>query len=560
MSYADLAVRYSEAVAAVAQLEKHAAEVRRILRNKLKLDFTTRAGFARALRFALGMRARYLFLRGVFISAADKIYLLVSDLKDDIKAEPGRCTITRSTGSGWGRGNSEGERTYEADDFIARILDCPTYTQIAQLINRWNDLAKQMTTDYNSLVRHMELTDAPDYRDRLKRIMPLGGRKAYAAVLAMSTGKLDRSLADQHSLFGWHEKDDGNALSSGIYDLVRQINPRALERGGKAPSVAYGREILKDYKRVATVYGKPTIPQTVPEQPERRLYRLLCSHNRRGLSECLLGFGSRNNNQIVSASMIKLCWARQKELKARKRLAWRLMGADDSTRGYNNTVSTAIVGAIQHIAGDDYYAPAIWYEPAQNGRWGRQPDGSYGYTRTHARTISGFVLMRRNWPDIIHVTPGDENPVETTIDGMTATRYVINPDGSINGRVATARLDAGSEYHFRYQREAALAKLTQRQRIARLIRELRSTPNLCLDDSYAAGNCQPGTMQFCSQLGLAVDSAQRINGTALAKRWRQHNYPQVDRFAGVIAAAKKRLAVPVEALDLSEAMGVTNDA
>jgi hypothetical protein len=154
--------------------------------------------------------------------------------------------------------------------------------------------------------------------------------------------------------------------------------------------------------------------------------------------------------------------------------------------------------------------------------------------------------MRRNWPDIIHVTPGDENPVETTIDGMTATRYVINPDGSINGRVATARLDAGSEYHFRYQREAALAKLTQRQRIARLIRELRSTPNLCLDDSYAAGNCQPGTMQFCSQLGLAVDSAQRINGTALAKRWRQHNYPQVDRFAGAIAAAKKRLTPPVD--------------
>jgi hypothetical protein len=281
MSRTDLAARYSEAVAAVAQLEKHAVEVRRILRNKLTLDFTTRAGFARALRFALGMRARYLFLRGVFISAADEIYLLVSDLKEDIKATPGHCTIVRSTGGGWGNKGAEGEHTYDADDFTARIPDCPTYTQIARLINRWNDLAKQMTTDCNSLVRYMELTDSPDYRDRLKRVMPLGGRKAYAAVLAMNTGKLDRSLADQHSLFGWHEKDDGNVLSSGLYDLVRQINPRALERGGKAPSVAYGRDILKGYKRSLAHYGKPTVPQTMPEQPERRLYKL-CERNRGG--------------------------------------------------------------------------------------------------------------------------------------------------------------------------------------------------------------------------------------------------------------------------------------
>lgn len=92
------------------------------------------------------------------------------------------------------------------------------------------------------------------------------------------------------------------------------------------------------------------------------------------------------------------------------------------------------------------------------------------------------------------------------------------------------------------ERDAAAARERQRQRLARTARTLRTLPRVTLDDSYAVGNCRPGTADFCRQLGITSAS---ISGRELCQHWRQAGWPDnslfirvVDRLAREAANAK----------------------
>ena len=81
------------------------------------------------------------------------------------------------------------------------------------------------------------------------------------------------------------------------------------------------------------------------------------------------------------------------------------------------------------------------------------------------------------------------------------------------------------EYDRKAAADAAAAKQRQRQEIAAAALKLRKVSVVRLTDSYAVGNCKPGTAAFCSAWGITADS---ISGQQLVRIWRargwEYNY------------------------------------
>lgn len=172
----------------------------------------------------------------------------------------------------------------------------------------------------------------------------------------------------------------------------------------------------------------------------------------------------------------------------------RIVGKITGVADWNAGVSTIVTGRPVHIAGDDYAAPCITLENYSSER--------------HA----GWLLLRRSWNSSIHVA-GD-----------------LPPAADIS-----ARIDSASAYYFRNRRAEAERRLSQRQRLARLAWAARKIDAFSLADSYASGNCRPGTAEWVRALGLRVDAeSQRVSGRELVKRWRSASYPQPDRFGSVV--------------------------
>lgn len=71
----------------------------------------------------------------------------------------------------------------------------------------------------------------------------------------------------------------------------------------------------------------------------------------------------------------------------------------------------------------------------------------------------------------------------------------------------------------------------RRKRIADTLRAARRAPALRPADSYAVGNCKPGTSAFIRALGITGDTAE---GRTVAKAWRAAKFPELDRFAAVV--------------------------
>jgi hypothetical protein len=85
--------------------------------------------------------------------------------------------------------------------------------------------------------------------------------------------------------------------------------------------------------------------------------------------------------------------------------------------------------------------------------------------------------------------------------------------------------------------------LTERERsrkkTASVLVRLRRIPEVSLQDSYSAGNCKPGTSQFCRSIGV---DTEKVSGRELAKRWQAAGYPmqQIGLFLATIAMAEER--------------------
>ena len=93
-----------------------------------------------------------------------------------------------------------------------------------------------------------------------------------------------------------------------------------------------------------------------------------------------------------------------------------------------------------------------------------------------------------------------------------------------------------AEYRRRERRSAAERREEQRQRTARVARALLSIPRVALSDSYAVGNCRPGTREFCERIGVTESS---LTGAELCRRWQRAGWPDNSLFVRVV----ERLAV-----------------
>ena len=85
-----------------------------------------------------------------------------------------------------------------------------------------------------------------------------------------------------------------------------------------------------------------------------------------------------------------------------------------------------------------------------------------------------------------------------------------------------------------------LAKLSLRQRVAELLVDCRTIPVVSLEDSYRAGNCRPGTINFCFTLGIDVNETPTVSGKRLAKLWNDKQRPQMELFRNVVVTIKRQ--------------------
>lgn len=80
-----------------------------------------------------------------------------------------------------------------------------------------------------------------------------------------------------------------------------------------------------------------------------------------------------------------------------------------------------------------------------------------------------------------------------------------------------------------------VAKLSERQKLARIARHCRSIDIVSFEDSLSVGNCRAGTMAFMGAVKLDSNVTQ-ISGRLLARLWAKNGYPQRILFGNVVEA------------------------
>ena len=149
--------------------------------------------------------------------------------------------------------------------------------------------------------------------------------------------------------------------------------------------------------------------------------------------------------------------------------------------------------------------------------WANQSDDRR--ERKERPVIEGFILCRKGWSSCIHV--------ETLPDAVTANRMMT---------LAMSSYGEGMRNHTPQQRRRIIG---QALKIARQIDYF--TPQ----DSYAVGNCVPGTASWMKDLGII---SNKIDGKTLAKLWRQSGYTDPQRFIPVVKHCLQRMQAAAEAV------------
>ena len=75
---------------------------------------------------------------------------------------------------------------------------------------------------------------------------------------------------------------------------------------------------------------------------------------------------------------------------------------------------------------------------------------------------------------------------------------------------------------------------------ARILRVLRNTETISIQDSTRTGNCEFGSREFAERLGIRESS---VSGRTLAKHWRSANYPQNTLFFKVVESLPNYKAI-----------------
>lgn len=132
-----------------------------------------------------------------------------------------------------------------------------------------------------------------------------------------------------------------------------------------------------------------------------------------------------------------------------------------------------------------------------------------------------------------------DSPEAECVPDCVQTFHATTADDAAAVESLTERIEDAerrAEYRRRERRSAAERRLLQRQRTAKVARALLSIPRVTLSDSYAVGNCRPGTREFCERIGVTESS---LTGAELCRRWKLAGWPDNSLFVRVV----ERLAV-----------------
>lgn len=320
----------------------------------------------------------------------------------------------------------------------------------------------------------------PAYLD-IKKRLPIGGRQALSMMKVVLAGTESRTKAPEHEMFGF--RDDFDSIGQRLITAISGVYARKIEKSGPAPSWKAGTEIRRQWpERDYPARDIATRCKQFARQVDRDGGVALCGSEYRVPS---------------------LWLARRDSYPRAKQLVRAIMGKEDN----QNHVVTILLSRPESIGGNDYVARATWQVSSA-----RYSDGRH-------RRVEGFVYLRANWPDMIH------------------------SETEISAADATGELDSASEYYFQQLERSKTERLNTRQRRARILRTLRQLPSVSLGDSYATGNCNAGTSDFTSRLGIQSDV---IRGRELACLWAKANYVQENRFVPVVQAAMQRTQSTVD--------------
>ncbi len=466
------------------QVKKRAALISRMLSQPDK-EWNTTQDVAANLRRLLSIWYQFTKLRGEWISLCSTVSCDIDYLKDAFEPYPQRVSVG-TYGTGWNQGRCS-HHSIRATEMKPDMPTVEQFTIHRQASNRTTELAAYLDCLF---AQFKQLHDSrPEYME-IKRLLPLNGRAALSILKVCDQGRLDRNIPHQHELFGF--TIDPSGFSQVIKIQMRLINPRKVEKNGRAPSFAAGCDLS----------GELPFNSRNRYDHDSTLKDRLCRWNSAINPRFVIG-----RERLVSSPTFYLLCQREGYRHA-NRFAARL--------GVTSCSFTTILTARPaHISGDDYVAPAVWVENNQRHSWRTD----YASRKGQRELVRGFVYFRKGWNECFHSRE------------------------ELSAADATRQLDESSRWYFERREQEAkrkeLARLTTRQRQARIIRRLRSIPAVLIDDSYAVGNCQPGTKHFLQLLGISSES---IPGRELAKLWRSHNYPDFSRFEPVATAAEKRIA------------------
>lgn len=491
--------------------------------NRLKWD--TPAAVRKSLRWCL-------YIRGLFISTGK----LVSEMHDRMSVLTARFyTFTVKSKS------DELKRPERRDPRIVRSVANALACNL-QTPEQYFSL-KELHDDYNALLAECDLlwnnadlilSSLPTYKS-IKHLLPINGRAAYSMLMVLGLGRADTTMPQYNIFLGWAHDHNTDNMITNIKSMCRAMR-RGIEHHGKPPSLADGRRLLKTLHFSLHDQTKPW----EYKQPAigNRMATLARKHDRLIAARTFCGdFNSSN----VSPSFCKLLARSTSEQQADQykwhRIAHKVMGLRDpvepqvlmdsghagnvvsTDQRISNQTLTILTGPVQHLHGDDYYAPAAWTAAryVSNRSYSRSAE-------TRPATVQGYVLMRKGWPDVVHVTSLE--PSHESGSNLTASD----------------KLDAASQSHFRRLRDEVESKLTQNQRIARLLKRVRKLfVNFTRQASYASGNCVPGTEAFIASLNLKTvtpdvleNKMAEVEPRALAQCWRKAKYIQTERFLNVV--------------------------
>ena len=124
-----------------------------------------------------------------------------------------------------------------------------------------------------------------------------------------------------------------------------------------------------------------------------------------------------------------------------------------------------------------------------------------------------------------------DSPAAECVPDHTQTVHLSTVDDASAIETLTERLASAerqAEWRRSERRSAAERQMMQRQRTAKLARLLLTIPRVTIQDSYAVGNCRPGTAEFCERIGVREKS---LSGPELCRRWREAGWPDNSLFA-----------------------------